>query len=304
MTAMENKARERALLEQATGQLGLLHRNHLDHAGLTQGAISARVAYGRLTRMHEDVFAWGHTAVRDEARWLAAQWSVGRDTALSHLTAGAYYDWRVQAEDEDVHLSTTRSLGNRDGITVHRTTRLERADLFRPRLFVVTSMPRTLVDLADVLTWPEYRALADGTQLRTDHIRAAWERNRYRAGSPFVRRLLEADEAHTKSEFERRYLRFARARGLPRPPGLNVWVAGHQADCVYGHERLVIELDGRAFHRRRGQMRADRQRDTDYQLGGYLIVRLVWDDLHPDEAARTADRIRRMLAAGAARTEA
>jgi very-short-patch-repair endonuclease len=73
-------------------------------------------------------------------------------------------------------------------------------------------------------------------------------------------------------------------------------VAGHLADCVHRSARLVVELDGRAFHERRAQMRADRHRDTDYQLDGHRILRLVWDDLHPDEATRTAGRVRRMLA--------
>jgi very-short-patch-repair endonuclease len=110
--------------------------------------------------------------------------------------------------------------------------------------------------------------------------------------------LIDADDAHTKSEFERRFLRFLAAHDLPRPDALNIRVAGHRADCVFREQRLVVELDGRAFHRRRAQMRADRQRDTDYQLAGHRVLRLVWDDLHPGDAPRTADRVRRMLAAG------
>jgi hypothetical protein len=46
-------------------------------------------------------------------------------------------------------------------------------------------------------------------------------------------------------------------------------------------------------------MRADRNRDTDYQLAGHRILRLVWDDLHPTQVARTAERVRKMLALGA-----
>jgi very-short-patch-repair endonuclease len=110
-----------------------------------------------------------------------------------------------------------------------------------------------------------------------------------------VTRLIEADDAHTKSEFERRFLRFLKAQQLPPPDALNEDVAGHKADCVYRTRHLVVELDGRAYHRRRAQMRADRHRDVDYQLDGYLILRLVWDDLHDDEAAATARRVRRML---------
>lgn len=297
MGARERTAREQALLARANDHFGLLHHDHLVEAGLGRGAIRSRLASGRLTEIHHCVYAFGHTALRDEARWLAALWTLGRSTWLSHLGAAASFGWRALANDEDVHVSTTRALGDRKGITVHRVRSMDRRDVFHPPRFAVTSMPRTLVDLADVLPWPEYRALADGLPgLRVDRIREAQARAPFRVGSPKVTRLIEADQAHTRSEFERRYLRFSRAHGLPRPSGLNVPIAGHTADCVYGAERLVVELDGRAYHRRRAQMRADRRRDTDYQLAGHLILRLVWDDLHPDEAEATARRIRKMLA--------
>lgn len=38
------------------------------------------------------------------------------------------------------------------------------------------------------------------------------------------------------------------------------------------------------------------RRDSDHQLAGHRIPRLVWDDLHPAEAPLTAERIGRMLA--------
>lgn len=172
-------------------------------------------------------------------------------------------------------------------------------DWFVDGLFKVTSVAKTFVDLADTMTWEEYRALADRRpKLPIAEIRAAHNRNRHRAGSPLVRRLIDADDAHTKSEFERYFLRFNAEHRLQRPSALNAWVAGHKADCVYEDQKLVIELDGRAYHERRAQMRADRQRDTDYQLAGYRILRLVWDDLHPDQAEETVARIRALLALG------
>jgi hypothetical protein len=152
--------------------------------------------------------------------------------------------------------------------------------------------------------WDAFRALADGLpRLEVRAIARAQARCPKRAGAPLVSRLIEADDAHTKSEFERRFLRFTKAHGLPRPDLLNRWVAGHKADCVYrfpagrSPRGLVVELDGRAYHQRRAQMRADRHRDTDYQLAGHLILRLVWDDLHPSEASRTSRRLRRLLGA-------
>jgi very-short-patch-repair endonuclease len=290
---------DKRLLGVANGQFGLLRHADLVAHGLSRSVIARRLAAGRLTRVHDLVYAFGHTVLRDEGRWLAALWACGPDAVLSHATGAAYHRWTTEDPTAPVHVTTTGTIRSREGIVVHRVRRLQRVDVFRPHPFAVTTMPRTLVDLGDVLAWDEYRALADGlASLRVDKIRQAQARAPKRRGSPLVRRLIDADDAHTKSAFERRFLRFLHTHHLPRPDALNARVAGHRADCVFREQRLVVELDGRAFHRRRAQMRADRRRDTDYQLAGHRILRLVWDDLHPGEAARTAERVRRMLDAG------
>lgn len=298
MSALEAQAREFLLLATANRQFGLLRHAHLRAAGLAQHQIEHRLATARLNRVQHRVYALGHTTLRDEGVWLAALWACGQHAVLSHTTAAAFHrmlEWDLTG---DVHVSSPARVKSRPGIVAHRTRHLDRADLFHSGPFTVTTIPRTLVDVADILDWPEYRELADRQpRLHLHRIAEAQARTPFRPGAPRVRRLIEADDAHTKSEFERRFLRFLAAHRLPRPDGLNVRVAGHRADCVYRAQRLVIELDGRAFHRRRSQMRADRQRDGDYQLAGYRILRLVWDDLHPSEAAATADRICRLLAA-------
>ncbi len=74
-------------------------------------------------------------------------------------------------------------------------------------------------------------------------------------------------------------------------------VAGHQVDALYVRERLAVELDGRATHGRRAQMRADRGRDADLQLAGHRVLRLVWEDLDLDESPRTRGRLLALLAA-------
>lgn len=302
MCSVDITDRERDLFELANRQLGLLYAKDLATAGLDHHAISHRLEMRRLTRLHRGVYALGHTALRDEARWLAGLAALGRATALSHLTAGRFHGWPLDdVEDTRVHLSTTRRLLSRDNLVVHRTRHLYRTDVFRRGAFTVTTVPRTLVDLADVLDWDRYRAVADGLRrLDVEAVRRAQARARGRRGAPLVTRLLEADDAHTKSEFERRFLRYLRTHGLPNPDALNDDVAGHTADAVYRHpgrsvRGLVVELDGRRYHERRAQMRADRHRDTDYQLAGYLILRLVWDDLHAAEAPRTTLRLRRLL---------
>jgi hypothetical protein len=285
------------LLETANRQQGLLRYDDLIALGLLPTAIQKRKEDCRLTRIHDQVYALGHTALRDEALWLAALWTCAADDALSHFTAAAFHGWRLMDPAGMLHVSTLGSTTSREDLKVHRVRRMDPIDIFRPGLFRVTSIPRTLVDLADVMPWKDFRTLADAqSHLRVDKIREAQLRAPGRAGRGRVTRLIEADDAHTKSEFERRFLLFLDTHQVPRPDGINVRVAGHTADCRYLRQKVVVELDGRAFHRRRSQMRSDRQRDGDYQLAGYRILRLVWDDLHPDDARQTADRLRGLLA--------
>lgn len=296
MDAHRDTAREEALFALANRQLGILRSDQLRAAGLGRGAIERRLAARRLTRLHHGIYAFGHTALTTEGLWLAAMWAGGARVLLSHNSAAVFHGMRHAAVDEPIHLSTTGSAKTRPGVVVHRVRTLGRADVFRAHPLVVTTIPRTLIDLADVLPWGEYRAVADSLpQLRIDNVRRAQERAPGRRGAAQVKRLIEADDAHTRSEFERRYLRFSKMHGLPGPDRLNQRVASHRADCIYDQELVVVELDGRAYHQRRAQMRADRARDRDYQRAGYRILRLVWDDLHPAQAVRTAADLRDFL---------
>lgn len=293
------RTRERtALLARANTQFGLLRYEHLIAAGLTPTAVARWLAAGQLTRLHHKVYALGHCVLRPEGRWLAATWACGNGAVLSHLSAAAFHGLRVEPPGEPVHVSTTGEAKSRPGIVVQRVRTLDRVDVFDACPLRVTHVPRTLIDLADELGWLDYRAAADKiSQLRLDTVAAAQRRAPGRRGAGLVRRFLEADDAHTKSEFERRYTRFVARHSLPRPDGRNVRVAGYKADCVYFEARLVVELDGRAHHQRRDQMRADRKRDRRYQSAGFDVARLVWDDLHPAAAGETAGDLRRMLAA-------
>ena len=64
----------------------------------------------------------------------------------------------------------------------------------------------------------------------------------------------------TRSELEEKFLEFLDTAGLPRPQ-INVLRRGLEVDCLWREQRLVVELDGRAFHATRAASRRDRERD-------------------------------------------
>jgi very-short-patch-repair endonuclease len=88
----------------------------------------------------------------------------------------------------------------------------------------------------------------------------------------------------TRSELERRFLRFCRERGLPKP-AVNVPLLGYEVDAFWPEQRLVVELDGWTTHRGRASFEGDRVRDAALQVARCRVVRVtdrrIEDD--PDE---------------------
>jgi very-short-patch-repair endonuclease len=280
----------------AARQEGVVTRAQLRALGFTRDQVLSWVRRGRLHQRFRGVYAVGRADLSLGGEWLAAVWACGEGAVLSHRSAAALHGMVAEVSG-DVHVSTTRDLGSRSGLIVHRTRHLDAADVVALGLLPVTRQPRTLLDLADVLPYAELRGIADALRrLDLEALHAAQDRAPNRRGAARVARLLASEGRRTRSAFERRYLRFCTAQGLPRPDATNVRVAGHEVDALYAGARLAVELDGRAHHERRAQMRADRRRDADLQLAGLRVLRLVWEQLDADEASRTAGLVQGLLA--------
>lgn len=107
--------------------------------------------------------------------------------------------------------------------------------------------------------------------------------------------LIEAAQAvpRTRSALEDLFAGFCAIYGLS-PPTHNVLVEGKEVDSLWPRERLVVELDGFAFHAHRAAFERDRARDTALQAAGYCVVRLTHRRL-ADEPAAVAAEITRLL---------
>ena len=156
--------------------------------------------------------------------------------------------------------------GRRPNIRVHRVS-LTVADITTLEGIPVTSALRTLRDLSAVLTSRELErvlALAE-RQRRVDPetLRSLAAQHTGRPGAPLLRALLqiETEPALTRSEAEERFLALVRKAQLPAPE-TNVKLSGYEVDFLWRQERLVVEVDGFAFHSSREDFEADRRRDA------------------------------------------
>ena len=133
----------------AERQHGVVARRQLLAAGLTREAIAHRLRVGRLHCLYRGVYAAGHRLLSPEARWMAAVLAAGRRAVLSHRSAAALWGirrWR--GGNVDVTMPSSRQ--QRPGITWH-VTNLPADEITSVAAIPVTTVPRTLLDLAAVL---------------------------------------------------------------------------------------------------------------------------------------------------------
>ena len=69
---------------------------------------------------------------------------------------------------------------------------------------------------------------------------------------------------------------------------MNALVEGLECDAVWPERRLVVELDGRAFHDDPASFERDRARDRRLAVAGWRVIRVTWRQMR-DPAALTRD---------------
>ncbi len=284
------------VVAQAERQEGLVRRSDLMAFGYHQRQVRRLVNTGRLLALHPGVYALGHRAISRRARFLAAVWWAGDGAALSHESAAAFHGWITERGSPRIHLSVPGDgVRSRGDVVVHRTRHLDHRDVVAYGLLRVTDRVRTLIDLADHLAYDELRRVADQLpSLPRGRLVAAAQRLTGRAGAGRTHRLIHGEDAHTRSEMERRYVRYCELHGVPHPGQRNVRVHGVLVDCWYRDAKLVVELDSRAHHTRRKDFEADRLRDRALKRHGVDTLRLVWHDLDPGDLLAAEDLLQRL----------
>jgi very-short-patch-repair endonuclease len=260
-----------AVVAHARRQHGVVTTAQLVDAGLGRGAIARRVQRGWLVPLFRGVYQVG-PVVAPQAREMAAVLACGPTAALSHHTAAAL--WSIRLHTGAIHVTVTgHQPRNKPGLRIHRSHSLNAAVLHGLPL---TTPTRTLIDLAPHLRQHELDRATEQVQVlklaTRDEIAAQLDKQR---GVKALRAALFDEPALTRSEAERRLLDLVREAGLPRPE-TNVKVDGCEVDLLWRAQRLIVEVDGYAFHGGRAAFERDRRRDAALQAAGYRVVRFTW----------------------------
>src|SRR5262249_61192617 len=95
--------------------------------------------------------------------------------------------------------------------------------------------------------------------------------------------------------FEAMFPAFAARFDLP-PYQINARVAGCEVDVLFPQQRVIVELDGYAFHSAPQPFEGDRERDAAMLAIDHVTVRITWDRF-TNAAEKEATRLKGILAA-------
>lgn len=184
---------------------------------------------------------------------------------------------------------------------LHRSRRIDEEDRAIVEAIPVTSVARTLVDLADVLT---ERRLADAVHesevqrlFDLRKLERVLDRLPGRKGRHKLRRVLAAYkdvQPFTRNRAERLVLELCEDHGLPKPR-VNTSIHGYEVDFYWPEARVALEFDGAATHLTRRAFQADRAQDRALAARGIHVVRSTWRDAEEGRADLALD-LERILA--------
>jgi Transcriptional regulator, AbiEi antitoxin len=268
---------EVVLAELAGASHGVVTRAQLGAAGITPEEMRQRMRRGALIRVHPGVYRVGHRAPSVEATFLAAVWACGEGAVLSGRAAA--HLWGLIKGPAPAPEVTTPAKRRADGMATRRARSIEATT---HRGIPITTVPRTLIDLAAVLSRDalarachEAGVLHDTTPKQVDALLAKRTRTR---GAAKLRAILHGDASVTLSALERRFLALLDEEGLPRPQ-TNKRAHGRRVDCRWPDRRLTVELDSYRYHHSRHAWEEDRRREREARARGDEFRRYTYGDV-------------------------
>ena len=268
---------ETRALRVAAKQDGVISARQLAAAGVSADVAARRVKAGVLRRVHRGVYLYGAVAGLRAAEW-AALLACGARAVLSHHSALAL--WGLAERPAEVDVTQPADGRPHRGVRRHRRPIAPQERTERHGL-PVTTPARTLLDVASSMPAVELARLIEEAQVRRlvtrRELEDALERGRHRRGAPAMRAVLAlGDEpALTRSEAEKRLRDLIRAARLPMPRA-NARVGRYEVDALWPEQRLIVEIDGFAFHGTRAAFERDRRKDAELIALGYRVIRITW----------------------------
>jgi hypothetical protein len=273
----------------AGDQAGVVTRQQALAAGMSHGAIVAKIRFGRWQRVHAGVYATFTGPMTRDAQLWAAVLAAGPGAQLSHQTA-AEFNRLTDRPSPSIHVTIppNRRITSPQGVIIHLASTLTFGWRFArgipPHTFAeetVVDLVHAATDLNDVIAWVT-GGFGKGklSESRLKDVAAARKRLRWRGD---LDEIIRAGAGGAHSVIEYRYDHdVEQAHGLPtaakqvkytKPDGSRGF-----RDRYYQKYKLIVELDGKQYHplEHRGR---DQDRDNDAAATVGSTLRYGWVDV-------------------------
>lgn len=278
-------------------QDGVITLKQATAAGMSRSGVWRRVSRGIWEARATGVFRATDRLLTPRTRMRIAVAAAGPDAALCCRSAAFWHgltgDFPPVVE---VHSPTKgRHRAAVAGSLVH-FHKIDDEDLTVVDGVRVTRIPLCLLRSAATLgSTPIDNALLRN-RVTLDELDAALARYSRRPGNPELRQLLRALRPGARSEAERVTVTLFDVHDITGWVA-NTTICGHLADFVFEEPKLIVEIDGFAFHRDAATFQRDRTKRNALIAAGWTVLNFTWDDItrRPDEViAAINDALRRV----------
>jgi Transcriptional regulator, AbiEi antitoxin/Protein of unknown function (DUF559) len=276
-------------------------------SGLSAGRIRRLVRDGVLDRLRPGVYAPATTvtslvrAPRDQETRQAGEQLLRLGATLmvtcsrsagSHRSAALVYGLGLVGRSPQSVTEITRAPGDRGsrtgdlGVLVHIAA-LPAEHVVSYRGVPLTSVPRTVIDLARTLPFGEGVAVADsalyaGLTSKSELATVIADCARWR-GLQRAREVTAFSDARSESVLESLSRAAFHQAGLP-PPDLQVWVGDDdevigRVDFLWRQHRTIGEADGALKYQTPARARTQLERDARLRAAGYEVVHFTWPQI-------------------------
>ncbi len=277
----------------ARGQYGLFSRIQVLAAGGDDKLISRRLQFGRWLRLAPGVYSLPGWPDSWRRSLCAAHLDVGLYSVVSHEAAAAIHGLPLFPPNAIVltvpHGDHERT---RRGVRVHQSTDLRSSHVTTIDGLPVTTVARTLFDLAAVVGRERLARSLDEAHVSRlcpiSEVQGLYDALR-RPGKRGMKRLAQLLAVRgpgyvpPESVLEWRLHKVLDDPRLPKPRRqFHVpWrsAAEQRVDLAFPEAHVIVEGDGRRWHARMDQMAADRRRDREAMNHGWRCYRFVWEEI-------------------------
>lgn len=269
----------------ASGQDGLFTWTDARELGYSAWQIRARLADGRWLRVLGPVLAQAGCRVTPSVRDRAACLAAGDRAVLSGPSAARLHGFGLRSALTCVTVPRGRHIELPDVRFLREAVPV--GDLVQRAGLIVTGHGRTVFDCLRLLPPDEAVTFLDRALqqdwITSDDFAARMRAHGRRHGVHHLRKLHAEVASGARSELERR------AHRQLVTAGIGGWIPNHPihdargligyADLAFPAIKLVVELDGRAWHTGPDRFQRDRTRQNRLAAAGWVVLRFTWEDV-------------------------